>query len=251
MKGRMRLSQLMKLSLVFFLAVAAAAQTAGEVQTGYYRGRLVYFESVGGMAVAEGDILLGTVEELAASRPPDSSKGRDAIAQAASRYRWPDAVIPYEIGNVANRERVLEAVAEWNSQAPVRLVERTNQPNWLRFERQESGCSSFVGMIGIGSQELNVSETCDVPAIIHELGHAAGLFHEQARQDRDFYLRVLYENMDKRQFNQYNHHISDGVDVGSYDYGSIMHYSVSGFSRNGLPVMESIPRGIPIGQREA
>ncbi|MGH9627011.1 MAG: M12 family metallopeptidase, partial [Bryobacteraceae bacterium] len=76
-------------------------------------------------------------------------------------------------------------------------------------------------------------------------------FHEQARQDRDFYLRVLYQNMDKRQFSQYNQHISDGVDVGSYDYGSIMHYSVSGFSRNGLPVMESIPRGIPIGQRDA
>lgn len=243
----------MKLSAIYALAIVAAAQAPGEVQTGYYRGQQVYYEAVEGMAIAEGDILLGTVEELAASRQSGSSKdaSREAIAQAASRYRWPDAVIPYEIGDVPNRERVLEAVAEWNGKSPVRLVERTNQPNWLRFRRQESGCSSFVGMIGIGRQDLNLSENCDLPAIIHEIGHAAGLFHEQARQDRDFYLRVLYENLDKREFTQYNQRISDGVDVGSYDYGSIMHYSLIGFSRNGLPVMESVPRGIPIGQRDS
>jgi len=37
--------------------------------------------------------------------------------------------------------------------------------------------------------------------------------------------------------------------ISGYDYKSIMHYPTWGFSKNGQPTIETIPPGIPIGQR--
>jgi hypothetical protein len=86
-------------------------------------------------------------------------------------------------------------------------------------------------------------------ATIHEIGHAFGLWHEQSRQDRDRFVRILWQNIQAGREHNFNQHISDGDDIGAYDYASIMHYPTWGFSKNGQPTIETIPPGIPIGQR--
>ena len=57
--------------------------------------------------------------------------------------------------------------------------------------------------------------------------------------------------MDKRFIYNFDQSLTSTRDAGYYDFGSIMHYGATGFTRNGLDSMETVPVGIPIGQRNA
>src|SRR5262249_58717895 len=118
----------------------------------------------------------------------------------------------------------------------------------VRFRKSEvdAACSSSVGMVG-GQQFVNVTTSCSTGNAIHELGHAWGLLHEQERSDRDTYVTVLYDNIDKRYQSNFDQGTAD-VNGGYYDYDSIMHYPATGFSRNFRDTIATGPPGIPIGQ---
>ncbi len=85
--------------------------------------------------------------------------------------------------------------------------------------------------------------------MIHEIGHAWGLWHEHTREDRDRYVIVNWANMSSTESYNFSQNISNGDDIGGYDYNSVMHYNGTAFSVNGLPTLVTIPAGIPIGQR--
>ena len=251
------------LPMAVLLSLSLSAQTdqknSLDIRTGVYNGKRVTFEVVDGLAIVEGDIILGTAKDLelpesgqqVIEKPKDYQPKALVLADFLSGWLWPEGVVPYTIDeSLPNPQRVLDAIEHWNSKSTIRLVERTDEPDWVNFTVHEERCTSFVGRRG-GEQEITVPEWCSIGGIIHEIGHTVGLFHEHSREDSDSHVRVFFENIDKRSILiNYTPVIKYGDDIGPYDYGSIMHYDGIGFSRNNKPTIETIPPGLVIGQRE-
>jgi uncharacterized protein (TIGR03437 family) len=231
-----------------FVMAFAASLRADTLLQGWYRGEPVQFRDYNGQALVEGDMLLGPVEELLV--PPSMAKGeRLSVAVSGDRFRWTDRIIPYEVDPaIPSPDRIQRAVEAWNTQTVVRLVPRGSEANYVRFVRVASGCSANVGMLG-GRQVVNLGDGCTVGNTIHEIGHAVGLHHTQTRNDRNRRLRVLKENIDPGSIANWNQGVLTREDIGPYDFGSVMHYSDTGFAVSGRSVAVSIPPGIPFGQR--
>lgn len=219
--------------------------------------KAVQYAVVDGRAIFEGDIDLGTVEEIQKSNAAMRGEGIEAgVVIPGSQFRWPSGVVPYEIDPaMPDQQRVHDAIAHWEGNTVVRFVLRTaanaaSHPNFVRF-MHGSGCSSAVGMRG-GQQDISMGTGCDAGRGIHEIGHAMGLWHEQSREDRDHFVTIHWENIQVGREHNFNQHITDGDDVGSYDYGSIMHYERQAFSSNGSDtITPTNPATAQIGQRVA
>ncbi len=97
---------------------------------------------------------------------------------------------------------------------------------------------------------------------MHEIGHTVGLYHEHTRRDRDSRINVDTTNIKPTKLHNYKKYTTridypqmGGMDVGSYDHGSIMHYP-SGLGSSfaidpSKPIITTIPPGKKIGQRKA
>ena len=188
----------------------ASAQQIGsaspDIRTGIYRGRSVTYEIIDGLAVWDGDIILGTPEEL-------DIPGKALVSVNNNEMLWPGGIIPYVIDPELINPHVPNAIQHWNENTVIRLVERTNQPNWFRFVPGNI-CGASVGMKG-GEQKVWLSESCSMHGVLHEIGHIVGLWHEHQRNDRDRYIWVAPEDA----LGNYDHMSSRGLNSGPYDYG--------------------------------
>jgi astacin len=246
-------------------------RSSDDIRTGFITGitfdiRPVQYSVVNELAMFEGDIVLGTVQQMEQGthqlrermvtlplRDVDSDVAQ-AVGITGQRFRWPDGLMPYVIDDgLPNAERVLNAIAHWERRTMMRFVERTSDNaaqylNYVHFIRSD-GCWAEVGMQGDGLQEIGLSDTCNFGSAVHEIGHAWGLWHEQSREDRDDFVRINWQNIEPGREHNFNQHITDGDDYGPYDYGSIMHYGMFAFSTNG-PTIEPLRAGVTIGQRD-
>jgi len=228
-----------------------------------FLSKTLTYADVDGMAMFEGDIVLGSVAELQAASDPDQPNASFAMASViipemlnGQNMRWPNGRVPFEIENgLANPQRVTDAIAHWETNTNVRFIARTaanaNQfPDFVRFVNG-GGCSSQVGRRG-NQQNITLGAGCQVGNAIHEIGHTVGLWHEQSREDRGSFVNIIFANIDPAMQHNFVQQIADGDDVGPYDFGSIMHYPRNAFSNNGqdtIVPIHPLPPGVVMGQR--
>jgi astacin len=248
------------LVLVLAAALGSAAilpaQTDGETGWLEVNGRLIRYQIRAGLALTQGDIIIGPADQVEAARRASPRKQAEPLASVltftGNAKKWPNNTMAYVIdSDIPNPQRVLDGIAHWNTKTPLRIVARTTEANYVHFVRSttlDAACSSYLGMIG-GSQAIMTTDACNSGSVIHELGHAWGLEHEQVRADRNANVTVLYQNMDKRFIDNFDQALTSSKDTGYYDFDSIMHYGPTGFTRNGQDSIETVPVGIPIGQR--
>lgn len=229
------------------------------VRTALIRGntfaaKAVQYSVVDGMALFEGDIVLGSEQQLqeqtALIQAEMSGQLQRGVVITGNQFRWPNCTIPFTIDPaLPNQARVTDAIAHWQERTRYRFVARTSEPDWVTF-RPAGGCSSAVGRQG-GQQFVNLGSSCTTGNCIHEIGHVIGLWHEQSREDRDAFVTVHWDKIQSGMEHNFNQHISDGDDVGAYDYGSIMHYPRNAFSIDGSDTITPTAPGTTIGQRTA
>ncbi|XP_061177246.1 uncharacterized protein LOC133185975 [Saccostrea echinata] len=212
----------------------------------------------GDSAFYNGDIVL---DEKAADMMygPVGRRRKRATTRMKDRL-WKDGIMYYQFAPSLSRsarkaaKRAMEHIS--NKTCIVFKKKRKKNPDFVRFI-SEPGCWSNVGRVG-GLQNLSLGYGCEkVGTAVHEINHALGFWHEQARSDRDKYVEVNEDNISPNYLGDFEKlnktlAVSRGY---AYDYSSIMHYSERTFTNNGLKTIKVIGIGkelaLRIGQREA
>lgn len=142
-----------------------------------------------------------------------------------------------------SRYYIDEAIAHWEATTNVRFYDATGEPTvdptygfaypYVEFvEAVGNVSSSQVGRLG-GKQTLKVAQVSSIGTVIHEIGHAIGLFHEQNKPGRNNYINVDLNNV----IDSFKHNFQEVS--GNYyaigagiDFGSIMMYHPKDFAIN-------------------
>ncbi|KAK6190915.1 hypothetical protein SNE40_002681 [Patella caerulea] len=208
------------------------------------------------MAMVELDILLN-MTELASYKHNSSRNKRKALRD--DRFRWPNCKVPYEITESEftgqDIEMIEAAVSDWERYTclefkRVQSSDANKDPDRIVFKNGD-GCYSRLGRVG-GPQPIALGRGCRRRGIVvHEIGHAIGWIHEQARPDRDDYIFVNYAQIPAnwhRQYDKFRTQFINDFDV-DYDYTSIMHYSGRAFGE-GTIITKNPQYQNKIGQRD-
>jgi len=96
-------------------------------------------------------------------------------------------------------------------------------------------------------QPVSIGYSCTFSAVLHEIGHVLGFYHEQSRPDRDKYVTIHHQNIipgAEPNFAKVTDVNSLGV---TYDFNSIMHYYARDFAKPGTITISAKEKDLPFG----
>ncbi|KAK7086387.1 Zinc-dependent metalloprotease [Halocaridina rubra] len=154
---------------------------------------------------------------------------------------WPTVYYKFAT-SVTRKDLIRDAMTIWEGATCVKFVKITdgnyNRPHINIIEG--NGCWSYVGMMGIRGQLFSIGANCYQEGIIlHELGHAMGLYHEHSRTDRSQHIKINYTNVNAGNEVNFFQKDTNNYDI-PYDFTSIMHYRSTAFSKNGRSTIVTV-----------
>jgi hypothetical protein len=195
-----------------------------------------YFINARGLAIIDLDIIYGTEEQLheAEARAQDMMASGDAYvvprAYVERNVPWPGAKVHYRFSDSQSesysKPSVDEAIKRWKTGAPYLQFIREGNGQWYKpgssvltiYAGKDRACNSDIGYSPTHDPGMDIGPLCMADEVTHEFGHVLGMFlttqhislharislthfsglhHEMLRPDRDHFIQILWDNVDK------------------------------------------------------
>jgi len=166
----------------------------------------------------------------------------------APRYsearKWTDGIVYYKFHDNVDEDSkdvIVDCMMDFEDFSSLQFIEDNSKKYFvtIKISTRSRNCITNIGMY---KSTLELINTQSNKTIKHELGHAIGLHHEHQREDRNKYVKILWDNIKESKYRNFAIVKDDLIpeNLFEYDKKSIMHYSPFAFSINGKDTIKSI-----------